>query len=141
MSKKDRGYCFAGITIDDMNPNNIALKNDFNHNLHLMFMTIAPLLATYCEGSKVLKAMSSHKESVKNGKDTFIDKKFSSGEACQLTYDGINRERTLAILSSCVDKLSESYSFAITDVDFTMFKSDKREIIEFVDDKIRVIYA
>jgi hypothetical protein len=139
--KKERGYCFAGITIDEMNPDNIALKNDFNHNLHLMFITIAPVLSTYFKEAKVLKAMCSHKMSIKSGKTSWIDDKFSSGEACTITYKDCYRERTILVLKELLPTLDEPYSFIVYENSFTMFKSSKPEILELVDGKTRTIFS
>ena len=136
---KQRGYCFAGLTLDDFNPENIALKNDFNHSLHLMMITMAPMFANCFTGLKVSKGMCSHKLSIREGKDNFIDKKFSSGEACTVTSEAMNRKNTIDILNKFKDKLEESYSFIVGDNDLTVFKSDKREILEYVEGKLRTI--
>lgn len=138
---KKRGYCFAGLTIDDMNPENIALKNDFNHNLHLIFISLAPVLASKFSGIKVLKGMKSFKESSRNGEPSWIDKKHSSGEAFEVTYEGFNREYVIATFSLALDQIEESYSVMINDKSFTVYKSVKREIVEEVDGKTRVIFS
>lgn len=138
---KKRGYCFAGLTIDDMNPENIALKNDFNHNLHLIFMSFAPVLANKFSKVKVLKGMKSYKEASRNGEPSWINKKHSSGEAFEVTYEGFNREYVIATFSIALDQIEESYSVMINDNSFTVYKSAKREIVEEIDNKIRVIFS
>lgn len=142
MSDKKRMYNFDGITIDDMNPDNIALKNDFNHNLHSLMFNVIPFVTTIIGNVKVIKAAYSNKRNKKEKGDklSFIDKKFSSCEACQLTSDIYNRDIFFDNMKVILKDIPECYSFVLCDSHVIAFKDDRRRLLEEVDGELRTLY-
>ncbi len=137
---KKRMYNFDGITIDDMNPDNIALKNDYNHNLHSLMFNVIPFVSMAIGKVKVLKAACSQKKNKREGKISSIDIKFGECEACKLTSDNYNRDIFYNSIVPLLGSMPEIYSFILYEDYLIAFKDDNKRILEEVDNELRTLY-
>jgi len=149
---KNRSYNIKGVTLDMLNPSNIALKNDFNHNLHSLMFYGIPTAFEVLGDMTIVKGMTSDKQNKKNNRTSFLDKLFSSGNAVTVesvsTCCNVSTERNIQYvidnLSLLLKNLTYSYSYIIANNQITIYKSPKPQLLESVDEELqelRVIYS
>ena len=140
MSYNNPRATIAGLSLWDLNPNDIAMKNDFQDNL----ISLATDLLSRLVGvkPKVLKGMSSlAKLKSKTPNPNYLEKRYCSANALCVTWEGFNKEETKTVLRDILGAFENKISILIHDDSIEAYRCDKREIQEAIDGEIRTFFV
>lgn len=142
MSFKNPRLKVAGVSLWDLNPNEIALKNDFQDNLiSLAIDSLSVLARLGIADIKILRGVESlSKMKMEKRALTVIDKKFATANALSVNWTNFNKEKIKNLLRDNLDKFENNLSFIIYSDRIELYRSSKRAIEESVDGSLRTFY-
>ena len=142
MSFQTPRMTIGNITLWDLNPNDIAIKNDFQDNLLSLAADLMSIIRGWHPTVKVLQGMSSlSKLKSKTKTPTYLEKRYCSANALCITWDKFDKEAIKDALRKVLGLFENKLSFLIHDDKLEAYRTDRREIKEIVDEEVRTFYV
>jgi len=142
MSYNNPRIDFRGINLWDLNPNEIALKNDFMDNLLGLAYDVTNVIGQIVHPIKVIRGMTSlsklKSEIVNPG---YIEKRFTSANALEITWDKFDKEDTKTVLRNVLGSFENQLSILIKDQSIVLYRSERRAIEEELENETRTFFV
>jgi hypothetical protein len=147
------GLVFAkGITLNEVNPENFHLKNNYADNLITTCLMVFPFLDTRVSELFVTHGFISRKKLFneiieKDDKHSKVataeQKKHCKGLALEVSWKGFDRDKATNIAREMFKELPyEKMKFVVTANSLGIYrKVNKRKIIHSFDDEMRIVFA
>ncbi len=142
MSYNKPGVTVAGISLWDINPNDIALKNTFADDLISLMTDIGAVLGQLVYPLKVVKGMGSlAKLRSITPNPTYLERRYCSANALKITWDNFDRESTKTVLRDVLSNFENKVSILVHDNSIEVYRTDRRGIEEIVDGETRTFFV
>lgn len=115
MNEYQKWIRFAeGVTLREVNPDDVALKCPYMNNLFVTCMNILPRLNEIVSNIEVVKGFTSEKKlKLKIANPSPEELLFTKGLAIELTWPGYNSDKAISICKELFEQLSPQFKLVV----------------------------